>query len=59
MELAEAREKLNKAIRTGTYKTPLGEISLSHDGEINQKDFYVSRIKMNPDGKSGTFVILK
>lgn len=59
MELAEAREKLNKAIRTGAYKTPLGEISLNQDGEINQKDFYVSRIKMNPDGKSGTFVFLK
>jgi branched-chain amino acid transport system substrate-binding protein len=59
MELAEVRERLNRAIRTGSYKTPLGEISLDREGEINQKTFYVSRIRMNPDGKSGTFVFLK
>jgi branched-chain amino acid transport system substrate-binding protein len=59
LELADVRERLNKAIRTGSYKTPLGEISLDKEGEINQKTFYVSRIKMNPDGKGGTFVFLK
>jgi branched-chain amino acid transport system substrate-binding protein len=59
MELGEVRERLNKAIRTGSYRTPLGEISLNQEGEINQKTFYVSRIRMNPDGKSGSFVFLK
>ena len=59
LELAEARTLLNAAIRTGSYKTPLGEISLDKEGEINQKSFYVSQIKMNPDKKSGTFVFLK
>lgn len=59
MELAEVRERLNRAIRTGSYKTPLGEISLNKEGEISQKSFYVSRIRMNPDGKSGSFVFLK
>ena len=59
MELADVRTLLNKAIRTGSYKTPLGEISLDKEGEINQKSFYVSQIKMNPDKKSGIFVFLK
>jgi branched-chain amino acid transport system substrate-binding protein len=59
MELAEVRTLLNEAIRTGSYKTPLGEISLDKEGEINQKSFYVSQIKMNPDKKSGVFVFLK
>jgi branched-chain amino acid transport system substrate-binding protein len=59
MELADVRTHLNEAIRTGSYKTPLGEISLDKEGEINQKSFYVSQIKMNPDKKSGVFVFLK
>ena len=59
MELAEVRTLLNEAIRTGSYKTPLGEISLDKEGEISQKSFYVSQIKMNPDKKSGSFVFLK
>jgi len=58
-ELADVRTLLNAAIRTGSYKTPLGEISLDKEGEINQKSFYVSQIKMNPDKKSGIFVFLK
>lgn len=59
LELPVVRAELNKAIRTGSYVTPLGEISLDHDGEINQKSFYVSRIKMDAGGKSGKFVIVK
>ena len=59
LELPMVREKLNKAIRTGTYITPLGEISLDRDGEIDQKTFYVSHIKMDPDGKTGKFEIMK
>ena len=59
LELPVVREKLNKAIRTGSYLTPLGEITLDRDGEIDQKSFYVSHIKMGPDGKSGKFEIVK
>jgi branched-chain amino acid transport system substrate-binding protein len=59
MELADVRTRLNRAIRTGSYLTPLGEIGLDKTGEINQRTFYVSRIKMNPDGKTGSFVFLK
>ena len=59
MELADIRSEVNKAIRTGSYKTPMGEISLDKEGEIHQKTFYVSQIKMNPDGKTGAFVNIK
>lgn len=58
LDLATVREELNKAIRTGSYITPLGEVSLDKEGEINQKTFYVSQIKMEPDGKNGKFVIV-
>jgi branched-chain amino acid transport system substrate-binding protein len=59
LDLATVRTELNKAIRTGSYSTPLGQISLDKEGEINQKNFYVSRIKMEPNGKSGTFLNVK
>lgn len=59
LDLPVAREELNKAIRSGSYITPLGEISLDRDGEINQKTFYVSQIRMDAGGKSGKFVIVK
>jgi len=55
-----AREALNKALLSGgTVMTPLGEISLDAEGEVIQKQFYVSQIKMNPDGKTGAFVLVK
>ncbi len=59
MELAELRVKLNAQILIGKYNTPLGEISFDKEGEINQKNFYVAQIKMNPDGKTGSFEFLK
>lgn len=59
MELSIVRTELNKALRSGPFSTPLGEISLDKDGEINQKTFYVSRIKMDATGKNGSFVIVK
>ena len=31
MELGEVRERLNRAVRTGSYKTPLGEIALNRE----------------------------
>ncbi|GAB6036697.1 ABC transporter substrate-binding protein [Fundidesulfovibrio butyratiphilus] len=59
MDLAEARTALNQAIRTGSYMTPLGEIAIDPSGEIDQKQFFVSTISMNPDGKTGAFVLSK
>lgn len=60
MKLGEARVALNKALTSGmVFSTPLGEISLDREGEVDQKQFYVSTIVMNPDKKSGTFQLLK
>ena len=59
MDLAEARTALNAAIRTGSYVTPMGEIAIDAGGEIDQKQFFVSTIEMNPDGKTGAFVLTK
>lgn len=60
MDLAEARTALNKALTSGmVFNTPLGEISLGRDGEVSQKQFYVSTIKMNPDKKTGVFQLMK
>lgn len=59
MDVAVVRSELNKALRKGSYITPLGEISLDAEGDINQKTFYVSQIKMDASGKVGKFVIVK
>lgn len=59
LDLATVRQELNKAIRTGVYATPLGEISLDREGEINQRTFHVSEIRMDAAGKTGRFVIVK
>ena len=58
MDLADLRVELNKAIVSSSYDTPLGEIILDADGEISQKTFYVSQIKINDDGKSGVHELL-
>lgn len=63
MDLGALRTALNQQIQSGTYQTPLGEVSFTDvpDGgaEINQKQFYVAQIKMNPDGTTGTFQFLQ
>lgn len=59
MDLGEVRVALNKALREGSFITPVGEISLTPEGEVVQKQFYVSTVKMNPDGKTGAFVLTK
>jgi branched-chain amino acid transport system substrate-binding protein len=59
LELSVVREELNKALRSGPFVTPLGEIALDKEGEINQKTFYVSQIRMDANGKTGRFVIMK
>lgn len=59
MDLATVRVELNKALRKGSYITPLGVISLDKNGDIIQKTFYVSQIRMDASGKVGKFVIVK
>ncbi len=59
LDLPVVRAELNKALRQGPFMTPLGEIALDKEGEINQKLFYVSQIKMDAGGKTGKFVIVK
>ena len=59
MSLRQARLLLNKEILSGTYNTPLGNISFSQDGEVKQENFYVAQVKMNPDGQTGRFALLK
>jgi len=57
--LPDLRIALNEQLLKGNYNTPLGEISFTPEGEINQKEFYVAQIKMNPDGSDGKFTFLK
>jgi branched-chain amino acid transport system substrate-binding protein len=57
--LADLRTNLNSQLLVGKYDTPLGEISFTPEGEINQKAFYVAQIKMDADGLNGKFVFLK
>ena len=63
MPVDKLRTELNKQLRTQKYDTPLGEISFTSGqtvkGEVVQKDFYVSQIKIDPSGTNGKFVFLK
>jgi len=59
MSLDKLRTELNKELLAGKYNTPLGEIYFTPVGDIVQKDFYVSQIKMDKDGNNGKFVFLK
>ena len=56
---AQLRQKLMSTLLAGTYQTPIGEIRFTPEGDVIQKDFSVARVSMNPDGKSGRFVLLK
>lgn len=57
-ELPELRQAVNAALRTGSVLTPIGQIGIQPSGEIEQKDFYVSKIVMQSDGKTGAFVLV-
>jgi len=68
MDIAALRKALNDEIQSGTYDTPLGKISFTKTkndkgdvtgGEVNQEQFYVAQIKMNPDGQTGVFQFVK
>ena len=58
MDLAALRSALNTQILAGKYDTPLGNISFTPEGEINQSQFYVAQIKMAADG-TGSFQFVK
>ncbi|WP_211922191.1 ABC transporter substrate-binding protein [Desulfolutivibrio sulfodismutans] len=57
-ELSALRQAVNAALRSGPFLTPLGEIRILPSGEVEQKDVFVSRIAMNPDGRTGSFVLV-
>ncbi|MBC8075772.1 MAG: ABC transporter substrate-binding protein, partial [Chloroflexales bacterium] len=59
LDLAATRSALNKQILAGSYDSPLGKISFTPEGEINQEQFYVAQIKMEADGSKGSFVFVK
>ncbi len=59
MALEQTREQLNQQILAGTYETPLGQLSFTPEGDINQSTFYVAVIKMNDSGTDGTFEFVK
>jgi branched-chain amino acid transport system substrate-binding protein len=59
MDLAKMREELNKQILASSYDTPLGTISFTPQGEVNQEEFYVAQIKMDSTGANGQFIFVK
>ena len=59
LPLKQLRPRLLTRLLAGTYQTPLGTIRFSPEGEVIQKQFSVARVSMNPDGRSGRFVLLK
>jgi branched-chain amino acid transport system substrate-binding protein len=58
LKVSQARRALMAEILAGTYQTPLGEIRFTPEGEVIQKNFFVAKVRMNPDGKSGRFTLL-
>ena len=59
MDLATLRTELNTQVLASSYDTPLGKISFTPEGEVKQEQFYVAQIKMDADGKNGTFTFVK
>jgi len=58
LAIAPLRTALNQQILAGQYDTPLGAISFTPEGEVNQTQFYVAQIKMEKDGSNGKFEFL-
>ena len=57
LDLAALRTELNQQILAGTYETPLGTLSFTPEGDINQSTFYVAEVEMNDAGTDGEFVL--
>ena len=59
LPLAQLRMEVNKQLLIGKYETPVGEIAFTPKGDVIQKEFYVSQIKMDADGKNGHYSFIK
>jgi branched-chain amino acid transport system substrate-binding protein len=59
LALPDLRTQLNNTLLAGKYTTPIGEISFTPEGEIDQKQFFVAQINMDADGNSGRFTFLQ
>jgi branched-chain amino acid transport system substrate-binding protein len=57
--LEQLRTELNKQVLVGKYDTPIGQISFTPVGDVVQQQFYVSQLKVDPDGSNGKFIPLK
>jgi len=58
LTLPQLRTELNKELLKLTYQTPLGEIAFTPVGDVIQKEFYVAKLKMEPNGVNGKFAFL-
>ena len=56
--IKDLRVKIKDQVRATPFETPLGQIKITPEGEIEQQNFYVAQIKMNSDGKTGSFEFL-
>ncbi len=59
LSLEQLRTQLNQQLLAGKYKTPLGEIAFTPEGEVIQNQFYIAQIKMDADGNNGKFTFLR
>ena len=58
LPIADLRRRLNSTLLAGSYDTPLGPLRFSAEGEVLQQRFYVARVRMAADGRSGRFELL-
>ena len=57
--LGEARQRLMAELLAGQYDTPLGPIHFKPDGEVVQERFYVAEVRMDGNGRSGRFTLVR
>ena len=57
--LGEARANLMQELLSGSYDTPLGPISFTADGEVVQDLSYVAEVRMQPNGRNGSFTLVR
>jgi branched-chain amino acid transport system substrate-binding protein len=57
--LGEARQRLMAELLAGQYDTPLGPIHFKPDGEVVQGRFYVAEVRMDGNGRSGRFTLVR
>jgi branched-chain amino acid transport system substrate-binding protein len=57
--LGEARQRLMAELLAGQYDTPLGPIHFKPDGDVVQERFYVAEVRMDGNGRSGRFTLVR